>query len=285
MPETSAISNLGAERSVRQSVETSGRRRPSSGASRGQSKRQGAEWREELGRLFSGQVGLLRLIGARFLRRPGRFLGYTFVAALVGIIVINAAAMQSERHPAPFFAVAPAPVVQIAAVPMPPSRPMSLRGPISEAELAKQTMLIKDMQGALARRGYYIGQIDGQLSSRLDIAIKEFEKAAGLPVTGEPSEKLLTQVSASKLAMKDQLLVLIKDSTASTTTDRSKTNLQVQRALNKLGYGPVREDGVYGATTKASIEQFERDRRLAVRGEPNGRFLKELAASSGLAVE
>jgi peptidoglycan hydrolase-like protein with peptidoglycan-binding domain len=130
-----------------------------------------------------------------------------------------------------------------------------------------------------------VGSIDGQVSNRFEIALREFEKAASLPISGEPSEKLLTFVSASKLTMKDQLLVLIKDSSASSSTDKSKTNLQVQRALNKVGYGPVKEDGVYGATTKAAIELFEKNHKLAVRGEPNGRVLKELAAASGIAVE
>ncbi len=280
MPEASAI-HMGNERSS--SVKKTKSRsdvalKPSLGAS--------------LKRLIAGQTSLLRIIGAGFMRNPARFVVSTLILAFGCAIIINATTLQSERHPSPFFAVAPANT--IVGIPLPPSRPSAIAGSgttasistkASEAELAKRAMLIKDLQGALARRGFYVGPIDGQLSSRFELAIAEFEKAASVPITGESSEKLLTLVSASKLTMKDQLLVLIKDSTSNSTTDKSKTNLQVQRALNKIGYGPIVEDGIYGATTKAAIEQFEKKRKLVVRGEPNGRVLKELSAASGLAVE
>lgn len=59
----------------------------------------------------------------------------------------------------------------------------------------------------------------------------------------------------------------------------------VQRALNRLGYGPVKADGVYGSGTKLAIERFERDRKLPVSGEMSARVLKELAAASGTAFD
>ena len=202
-----------------------------------------------------------------------------------GVIFVNAVALQNERHPAPFFAVAPVTSSLPAKAPLPPARPASAIAQQSEAELARQTGLNKDLQAELARHGFYIGAIDGRLGNRFEIAIREYEKAAGLPSTGQPTEKLLTHVAASKLAMKDQLLLLIKDAGSTAQPDRTKTVEAVQRALNKIGYGPLRTDGSFGATTKAAIERFERERKLAVRGEPNGRFLKELSAASGMNIE
>ena len=276
MPEASAI-NMGNERSSAYRKAKSSKKSVLGG---------------NLKKLIAGQTSLLRIIGAGFMRNPARFIVTSLMVAFGGAIIINATSLQGERHPSPFFAVAPA--NKLTGIPLPPARPSSLvafgttasiRAQLSEAELAKQAMLIKDLQGALARRGFYAGSIDGQASSRFDIAISEFEKAALLPVTGEPSEKLLTFVAASKLTMKDQLLVLIKDSAQSIIVDKPKTNLQVQKALNKLGYGPIVEDGIYGATTKGALEQFEKKHKLAVRGEPNGRVLKELTAASGITVE
>lgn len=58
--------------------------------------------------------------------------------------------------------------------------------------------------------------------------------------------------------------------------------MQAQRALTKLGYGPLKADGVMGTGTRAAIEKFERDRKLPVKGEASGRTLRELAARSGL---
>lgn len=278
MPDASTI-NMGNERSLpvkKQKLKTS----------------QKSSYGESLKRLIAGQTSLFRILGTAFIRKPARFIVVCLIIAFCGAIIINATTLQSERHPSPFFAVAPANT--FAAIPLPPTRPVGLAGSgttssirtvINDADIAKQSMLVKDLQGVLARRGFYAGPIDGQLSSRVEIAISEFEKAASLPVTGEPTEKLLTLVSSSKLTMKDQLLVLIKDSAPSSVADKSKTNLQVQRALNKIGYGPIIEDGIYGATTKSAIEHFEKKRKLAVRGEPNGRVLKELAAASGIVVE
>lgn len=58
----------------------------------------------------------------------------------------------------------------------------------------------------------------------------------------------------------------------------------VQRALAKLGYGPLKVNGTFGAETRAAIQRFERDRRLPVDGEISDRLVRELGAVSGLAV-
>ena len=55
---------------------------------------------------------------------------------------------------------------------------------------------------------------------------------------------------------------------------------RAQRALSKLGYGPIKADGAMGPATKAAIEKFERDRKLPVTGEAAGRTLKALEAGA-----
>lgn len=67
--------------------------------------------------------------------------------------------------------------------------------------------------------------------------------------------------------------------------EQSRSLASVQRALNRLGYGPIKADGVYGAGTKLAIERFERDRKLPVTGEVSPRMMKELAAVSGAAFD
>lgn len=61
--------------------------------------------------------------------------------------------------------------------------------------------------------------------------------------------------------------------------------LSVQKALAKLGYGPIRIDGRSGAATREAIERFERDRRLPISGEVSDRLVRELNAVSGFSVE
>lgn len=58
------------------------------------------------------------------------------------------------------------------------------------------------------------------------------------------------------------------------------TVTRAQRALSKLGYGPIKADGAMGPATKAAIEKFERDRKLPVTGEAAGRTLKALEAGA-----
>lgn len=61
--------------------------------------------------------------------------------------------------------------------------------------------------------------------------------------------------------------------------------LAAQRALNRLGFGPVKTDGRFGEETRAAIERFERDRRIPVTRDLSPRTLRELASASGARLE
>lgn len=91
-------------------------------------------------------------------------------------------------------------------------------------------------------------------------------------------------------AGRDQMAELIRTSTANTAPGANPEISQqrailVQRALNKAGYGPLKEDGAFGAASRQAFERFEADRRLAVRGEPTGRSLRELQRVSGIVID
>ncbi|WP_428029232.1 peptidoglycan-binding domain-containing protein [Ancylobacter sp.] len=60
--------------------------------------------------------------------------------------------------------------------------------------------------------------------------------------------------------------------------------MDIQKALARLGYGPIRIDGVFGAATQEAIERFERDRRLPVTGQMSERVIRELNAVSGFTI-
>jgi hypothetical protein len=61
--------------------------------------------------------------------------------------------------------------------------------------------------------------------------------------------------------------------------------LLTQRSLIKLGYGPLKVDGVLGQGTRQAIERFERDLRLPPTGDLTPRTIKELSAQAGMAIE
>jgi hypothetical protein len=51
--------------------------------------------------------------------------------------------------------------------------------------------LAESVQAELARRGYYHGEVDGEIGSRSRAAIRAFQAAQGLPATGVIDAKLL----------------------------------------------------------------------------------------------
>ncbi len=218
-----------------------------------------------------------------------------------GVIIVNAVALQSEKHPAPLFrtvakppeafplpplraeqtavrtgATAPAPVAP--GKPASPDKAKTAVAPVGEASDA----LLAEIQRELGKRGYYKGEADGKPGPMTTQAIREFQFANRVAVDGKPSEALLKDVIAAKVTMKDELLDLVKRTSQDDKTTR--TIADIQRALNKAGYGPLTEDGAMGPSTKQALAKFEADKKLPPRGEPRGPVLKVLASASGIAI-
>jgi Putative peptidoglycan binding domain len=53
-----------------------------------------------------------------------------------------------------------------------------------------------------------------------------------------------------------------------------------QRALTKLGYGPLAVDGIMGPRTRQAIEDFQHDRELKVTSELDPSTVRQLTASN-----
>jgi peptidoglycan hydrolase-like protein with peptidoglycan-binding domain len=238
-----------------------------------------------------------------------------------GIIVANAVYFQTERHPAPMFKPV---AKQADAFPMPPVRPEAYgknvafearpiagvkpgggantpappqQAAVTTPQAARPAAptpsptpaadqpteaLITELQRELGKRGYYKGEPTGKVGPLTTQAIRDFQFAQRVAVDGKVSEQLLREVQAVRVTMKDELMDLVK---RSGTDDRQqRTVLDVQRALNKAGYGPVSEDGQWGPSTRAALTRFENDKKLPPRGEPKGPVLRALASASGLTI-
>jgi hypothetical protein len=178
---------------------------------------------EALTRRIAGRVKLAHL---RY------YLGAALFAALVGIGV-NALLLQRERHPAPLFGYAapklpsapPAPAPPPPQKPastednappapssatLPPARPAESAGSSSSASdpiaelLAGEphgdaTRLTQAAQTALAKLGYPV-KPDGKEGSATEQALREFERAHGLPPATEITERLVKQLTAAARA-------------------------------------------------------------------------------------
>ncbi len=61
--------------------------------------------------------------------------------------------------------------------------------------------------------------------------------------------------------------------------------MAVQKALTKLGYGPLKADGLLGSGTRQALERFERDNSLPITGGLGIRTTRQLASVSGTQIE
>jgi peptidoglycan hydrolase-like protein with peptidoglycan-binding domain len=233
-------------------------------------------------RLARGETTLTRLAARRLLRSPLQSLAVLAGACAAGGILFNIMLMQPERHRAPMFAGNPVvhAAPQPSAAPLPPPRPAGIE---RDVESQRRAELLRDLQAELGRRGFFIGEPDAAAVARTTQAIRDFQTAASLPVTGQPSDALLAEVMTSKLRAKDQILSLIRSSAG--PLERPETVAAIQRALTKLNYGPLKDDGQLGAGTRSALDRFEKDRRLAPRGDSPVRLLRELSQASGLAID
>lgn len=210
--------------------------------------------------------------------------------AAVSLVLINALLLQTGPHPAPLFADSPAPGAA-APVALPRPRPAANRldlpappaAPAAPAASARaRAEIVTDIQRELAQRGFYDGAPDGIYGPRTDIAVRDFEHAAGLKPSTEPNEALLRAIVRSNIkappkpGARDPIADLLAP---------SKRIVAVQRALADYGFGQIRPTGAYDPATRAAIEEFERYRRLPVTGQLSERVVRELAVVTGRPLE
>ena len=244
--------------------------------------------REPARQLATGKTTITRMLGRRFMRSPMPFLAWTAGSAITLAVLANIMLMQPERHRAPMFVGNPLihAMPQHSLTPLPPVRPLSFANGAAQerdSELLRRSELLRDVQVELGKRGFFTGDPDAAASSKTTQAIRDFQTAANMPVTGQPTEAVLAAILTSNLRVKDQILGLLKN--GSDRLERPETVVAIQRALTKIGYGPLRDDGTFGQGTKTALERFERDRKLPARGDNPSRTLRELAQASGIAID
>ena len=211
---------------------------------------------------FAGRVrDLLGRAVAGAARRPGMSVTALALMAGGGLFGWNALTQQAGRHPAPLFAGAKGQ----ASLPEPPRRPDLAAAPTSLPAPRPDTHLATMQTGAISASAKPKGDPD---------AIGALIRSAGEPAVRKPepvARKAEPAVRAPEPAKAD-----------------AKVDTKVasaQKALSKLGYGPLKPDGVLGATTRNALLRFEREKNLPTTGAVAGRTARQLATLSGLRVE
>ncbi len=302
-------------------------------------------------------------IAERIIDNPAMSGGLMVMALTAAAVVSNALFLQRAQHPEPWFMTRPAPVAlapgsEDVIVPDPRPRavprvePPAPRIQPAAAEPAPEPaapdakpVLIADLQRALSDRGFYRGKIDGISGTRTRAAITAYERAEGLPVTGQPSASVLDHITTASIVPAEppgkpvvskalptptEVAAVVEDVPAPPTPPTTapieaviaaeppqaeapsaegqvlayppkaevapppvataaldvapaadpgaQRTLNVQRALNLIGYGPVPEDGVAGEVTTTAIRRFELDHGLPITGAAGDTVIDRLVA-------
>ena len=172
----------------------------------------------------------------------------------------------TQAAPAPVPSSAPAsvarPATTPAAVPFPshaanPSQPQSSQPmPPAQPPADAGRQLIADVQRELVRRGLYEGVEDGVMGSRTEAAIVSYQRAAGLPQTGEVSPELLAALKtpapdpvAQRAATRSQQVAAPIPKPARTTPSATRTAVNApasSSARNATSSRPMENIGLHG---------------------------------------
>jgi peptidoglycan hydrolase-like protein with peptidoglycan-binding domain len=125
---------------------------------------------------------------------------------------------------------------------------------------------IQQVEGELQRRGYYVGEFDGEADDQLRTAIRAYQGDAGLAVTGEPSAALLESLKTSSVR------------------NRSLTNSllvwEVENQLDRHGYAVGNIDGNIDDQTRRAIQTYKGQAGLPQDGQLDFALLDHIERSN-----
>jgi Putative peptidoglycan binding domain len=230
------------------------------------------------------RAGWLARLGPFALRYPLEIAITAGLLAAGSAIVWNALALQTARHPAPWFGRAEAPA------PLPPARPVPPAAapvPAAPAPSAPQVSVPVAPRATAPRDA--IGDLIRGGDAPAPLAVPAARPPSAPPA---PPARPAPAPAPAQPAPRDRIADMIRLGDAPPVppglvgrSEPARLVSSAQRALAKLNYLSAKPDGQMGPGTRQAIERFERDRRLPVTGELGARTARELAAASGLPVE
>lgn len=134
-----------------------------------------------------------------------------------------------------------------APIPVPPPA-------VTPAQLKRAELLLKKV-------GFNPGAVDGKVTPAFTTALKEFQKAWGLGVTGTLDTRTSDRLAATAKrvgAHKDDLFVSVGQ--------KSNSIKSLENRLAKLGYATGKRDGIYGRDTAAAVKAFRKDQKELTDG-------------------
>jgi peptidoglycan hydrolase-like protein with peptidoglycan-binding domain len=125
------------------------------------------------------------------------------------------------------------------------------------------SVLVWQVEGALADRDYATGPVDGTMDAKTREAVRLYQEDAGLPTTGKADKVLLAHIEQSDTRQVSQ-----------------RDIREIERRLNRRAYRPGPVDGVADTQTASAIRAYQTDANLPVTGRPTTALLEHLRNSN-----
>src|SRR5262245_37362529 len=116
--------------------------------------------------------------------------------------------------------------------------------------------IIREVQRQLKGLGFNPGAIDGNFGEQTAAAVRAYQQAYRLPVTGRLDETSLRSILPERFEA------------SRTPSDLSNRQVlrQAQRQLKALGFDPGSMDGTFGPQTEAALKAYQQAYRLPQTG-------------------
>jgi peptidoglycan hydrolase-like protein with peptidoglycan-binding domain len=126
--------------------------------------------------------------------------------------------------------------------------------------------LIRDVQRQLKGLGFNPGAVDGNYGEQTAAALRAYQQAYRLPVTGRLDEVTLRSLLPERF----------EASRTSMEPPNREVLRQAQRQLKALGFDPGTMDGTVGPQTEAALRAYQQAYRLPQTGRPDEATLRSL---------
>lgn len=135
---------------------------------------------------------------------------------------------------------------------------------------------IKGIQKILKDTEFYIGPINGTLNKKTRIAIRNFQKANKLKVSGFIDVKTHAKLDATAFKEQKKKLESLKTGEGKDVRKSTPRVKELQLALKKAGFDPGPIDGKLGKNTKQAIIAFQKSKNLSANGRIDQKTWEEL---------
>lgn len=125
---------------------------------------------------------------------------------------------------------------------------------------------IQQIEGDLQRRGYYVGEFDGEADDQYRTAIRAYQGDVGLPVTGEANAALVESLKTSSVRNRG--------------TTNSLLVWEVENQLDRHGYAVGNIDGTLDDQTRRAIQTYKNQAGLPRDGQLNFALLDHIERSN-----